>query len=68
VKTETIKDFLERGGQVKVLPLNPQPSAQNVAYIEKAQTPFWDQPVDEVISETFGLASRSEVDNDSLHG
>lgn len=61
MKTESVKEFLKRGGTIKTIPAGDRPTELTVDYTEKAQESFFEQPVDEIISEALGLPQDSEA-------
>lgn len=66
MKTETVQDFLKRGGSIKKFsPASPEKTL-TADCMEKAQPSFFEQSTDEAISEAFGLPLDSEVDSDSV--
>lgn len=65
MKTETVQDFLKRGGSIKKLsPASPEKTL-TADCIEKAQPSFFEQSTDEAISEAFGLPPDNEADSGS---
>lgn len=66
MKTESVKEFLKRGGTIKTIPAGDRPTELTVDYTEKAQESFFEQPVDEVISEALGLPQDSEAHSGSV--
>lgn len=66
-KTETVADFLKRGGKIKKL-ATPTPEKEVSADLtEKAQPSFFEQPVEQLISENFGLPLDNEADNGNVY-
>ena len=66
-KTESVAEFLKRGGQIKKL-ATPEPIKELTAdRVEKAQPSFFELPVDEAISEALGLPLDNEVGSGSVY-
>ncbi len=66
MKTETVQDFLKRGGSIKKFsPASPEKTL-TADCIEKAQPSFFEQSTDEAISEAFGLPLDNEADSGSV--
>lgn len=66
MKTESVSEFLKRGGTIKTIPAGDRPTELTVDYTEKAQESFFEQPVDEIISEALGLPQDSEAHSGSV--
>ena len=66
MKTESVKEFLKRGGTIKTIPAGERPTELTVDSTEKAQESFFEQPVDQVISEALGLPLDNEAHSGSV--
>lgn len=66
MKTESIAEFLKRGGKItKGETPPPEEKVLTADITEKAQPSFYEQPAEEIIAESFGLPLETEVDNDN---
>ena len=61
MKTETVEEFLKRGGKITKAPAKDDESTLTVGFLEKAQPSFFEQNTDELISEALGLPLDNEV-------
>ena len=66
MKTESVAEFLKRGGKIKTVPATERPTELTADSTEKAQESFFEQNVDEAISEALGLPQDSEAHSGSV--
>lgn len=66
MKTESVAEFLKRGGTIKTIPAGDNPTQLTADTTEKAQESFFEQNVDEAISEALGLPQDSEAHSGSV--
>jgi hypothetical protein len=67
MKKESLTDYLKRGGTIKKLDYHNAEQIITADATEKAQPSFFEQPVDEVISEALGLPQDNVADTCNVH-
>lgn len=66
-KTESVENYLKRGGQIKKVPTPTEEPQLTVMFAAKAQPSFFELPVEEAISEALGLPLDNEVGSGSVY-
>lgn len=66
MKTESVTEFLKRGGTIKKVAESERPTNITADCTEKAQDSFFEQPTDQLISESLGLPLDNEAHSGSV--